>query len=110
MKLQRAKNYDFFGAPVGMIFSIDKRLEVGSWMDYGMFLQSIMLAARGFGLHTCPQASIAEFPRIVRAHVRLDAASTLVCGMALGYRDPAERVNAFQPERLDVDAFASFIG
>ncbi|MBV8601965.1 MAG: nitroreductase [Candidatus Eremiobacteraeota bacterium] len=109
MKAQRAKNYNFFGAPVGMVFSIDKRLEIGSWMDYGMFLQSIMLAARGFGLHTCPQASIAEFPRIVRSHLAIGDDFTVVCGMALGYRDPQAEVNGFQPERLEVEEFATFV-
>ena len=105
----RARNYDFFGAPSGMVFSIDRRLELGSWMDYGMFLQSIMLAAREFGLHTCPEASIAEFPRVVREHLRIGDDFTIVCGMAIGYRDPDAIINTFQPDRLPVDEFATFL-
>ena len=109
MKAQRAQNYNFFGAPAGMVFSIDKRLEIGSWMDLGMFLQSIMLAARHFGLHTCPQASIAEFPKIVRAQLRIGDDFTIVCGMAIGYRKADALINGFQPERLALEDFATFL-
>jgi len=69
MKAQRAQNYLFFGAPVGMIFTIDDRLEIGSWLDYGMFIQNIMTSARGHGLHTCPQAAFADYHRIIRGHL-----------------------------------------
>jgi nitroreductase len=67
MRRQRAWNLRFFGAPVGVIFTIDRRLEIGSWLDYGMFLQNIMVAARGLGLDTCPQAAFANCPNTVRA-------------------------------------------
>jgi nitroreductase len=110
MKEQRSKNYDFFGAPLGMVFTIDARLEVGSWMDYGGFLQSIMIAARGFGLHTCAQASIAEYPKIIRAHLPVSEDHKVVCGMAVGYADFNARVNQFRTERCSVDEFATFYG
>jgi nitroreductase len=109
MKAQRATNYDFFGAPLGMVFSIHAGLEVGSWMDYGGFLQSVMLAARGFGLHSCAQAAIAEYPLIVRRHVPVSPEHKIVCGMALGYADPAAAINSFRTERAGVDVFATFL-
>jgi len=109
MKAQRATNYDFFGAPLGMVFTIHSGLETGSWMDYGGFLQSLMLAARGHGLHSCAQASIAEYPAIVRAHLPVPADHKIVCGMALGYADAAARVNGFRTERAPVDEFATFL-
>jgi nitroreductase len=110
MKEQRAKNYDFFGAPLGMVFTIDARLEVGSWMDYGGFLQSIMIAARGFGLHTCAQASIAEYPKIIRAQLPISEDHKIVCGMAVGYADFSARISQFRTERCTVDEFATFYG
>ena len=107
---QRAANYDFFGAPVGLVFTIDRALERGSWMDMGGFLQSVMLAARGVGLHTCAQASIAEYPKVVRAHVPVSDDHMIVCGMAMGYADLDARVNQFRTAREPVDAFATFLG
>ena len=104
----RATNYQFFGAPVGMVFTIDRRLELGSWLDYGMFLQSIMVAARGFGVDTCPEASIAEFPTIIRAQLGVPDSEMVICGMALGYADPDAVINRFRTEREPVDAFATF--
>lgn len=105
---QRARNYLFFDAPVGLIFTIDRRMEPGSYVDYGMFLQSIALAARSRGLHTCPQAAIAEFPDIVREHLSIDREQIVLCGMAMGYADPAAIVNRYRPAREPVDAFARF--
>jgi nitroreductase len=90
------------------VFTIDRQLELGSWLDYGMFLQSIMVAARGFGLHTCPEASIAEFPAIIRAQLGVPDAETIICGLALGYADHAAVINRFQPEREPVETFATF--
>lgn len=107
---QRARNYDFFGAPVGLVFTIDRTLEIGSWMDLGAFLQSIMLAARGFGLHTCAQASIGEFHKVVRAHAPVPDSHIVVCGMAMGHLDPDAPVNRFRTERESVDVFATFLG
>jgi nitroreductase len=108
MKTQRAKNYNFFGAPTGLVFTIDRRLEKGSWLDYGLFLQTIMLAARSFGLHTCPQASIAEYPNIVRRELGISDGEAVVAGMAMGFADPGDVVNGFSPTREPVSAFTTF--
>jgi len=107
---QEVRNFDFFGAPVGLFFYIERDMQPGSWLDYGMFMQSIMLVARDFGLDTCPQAAWAHFHRIVTRHLGAPAEQMLVCGMALGYADPVEPVNAYRPDRLDVDDYTRFMG
>jgi len=109
-KRQHARNFELFGAPVALFFFIDKRLELGSWLDCGMFLQSIMLLARHHGLHTCPQASWPELPHVVRRHLPVTDAKELVCGMALGYADPDATVNKYQPDRESVDDFTRYFG
>ena len=108
-KAYRATNYNFFGAPVGLIFTIDRGLEKGSWLDYGMFLQTIMLAARARGLHTCAEAAIASYPDIVRRELAISNDWIVICGMAMGYADPAALVNTFQPPRIEVDEYAVFL-
>lgn len=110
MKAQRSTNYNFFGAPVGLVCTIDSRLEIGSWMDFGGFVQTVMLVAREFGLHSCAQASIAEYPKIVRAHLPIDEKELVLCGIALGYADLNAPVNQFRTERVAVDQFAAFLG
>jgi len=110
MAAQELRNYDFFGAPVGLFFFIDSDLGPGSWLDYGMFLQSIMLAAVAHGLATCPQASWAPFHQIVRTQLSVPDAQVLICGIALGYPDPAAAVNRFRPERLAVGEFTHWHG
>jgi nitroreductase len=105
---QVARNFDFFGAPVGLFFTIDRDLEQGSWLDFGMFLQNIMLAARGFGLDTCPQAAFCDHHDVVRAHLGLRDAEALVCGMSLGRADPAEPTNGLVSERAPLEDFVSF--
>ncbi|WP_315838760.1 nitroreductase [Bradyrhizobium prioriisuperbiae] len=88
---QRGRNYNFFGAPVGLIFVIDKYLERGSWLDFGMFLQNIMVAARG--RDTCAQAALANFPAITRRHLAIPDDQMIICGMALGRGDPDDATN-----------------
>ena len=88
MHAQHARNYAFFDAPVGLIFTIDRVMQQGSWLDYGMFLQSIMVAARGRGLDTCPQAAFTQFHRIISEELQLPPEEMVVCGMALGHADP----------------------
>jgi len=105
---QRGRNYTFFGAPVGLVFTIDRDLEQGSWLDYGMFLQTLMIAARARGFDTCPQAVIANYPAIIRQQLGVREDEMIVCGMALGYPDPAEPTNALVSEREPVEAFARF--
>jgi LAO/AO transport system ATPase len=110
MHAQHARNYRFFDAPVGMIFTVHRDLEEGSLIDYGMFLQSIMVAARARGLDTCPQAAWMEFPRQIAAVLGIPAEERLVCGMALGYADPDAPENRLVTEREPVPGFADFDG
>ena len=109
MAAQHARNYAFFDAPVGLIFTIDRIMEQGSWLDYGMFLQNIMVAARARGLDTCPQAAFTQYHRIVRAELGLPDNEMLVCGMALGWADPEKIENTLQTERAPSSSFARFI-
>ncbi len=108
-KAYRATNYNFFGAPVGLVFTIDRKLERGSWLDYGMFLQTLMLAARARGLHTCAEAAIASYPDIVRRELDITRDWIVICGMAMGYADAAAVVNTFQPPRIDLQEYAVFL-
>jgi len=98
-------NYQFFGAPVGLFFFIDRDLNKGSWLDMGMFIQNVMLAAIGHGLATCPQASLAEYPQIVRNILGIDEQYLLICGMALGYADPSQPVNQYRLDREPQENF-----
>jgi nitroreductase len=109
MQAQHARNYTFFDAPVGLIFTIDRIMEKGSWLDYGMFLQNIMVAARGRGLDTCPQAAFTQFHEIIKRHLQLPANETVVCGMALGYADPEKTENGLVTERQPIADFVRFI-
>jgi len=109
MAAQHGRNYCFFDAPVGMIFTIDRVLEQGSWLDYGMFLQNIMVAARGRGLDTCPQAAFTQFHKIIAEQLNLPANETVVCGMALGYADLSKIENSLVTERVPLEQFARFL-
>ena len=110
MKAQHRRNFQFFDAPVGMIFTIDRRLATGSWLDYGMFLQNIMTAARGRGLDTCAQAAWTHYHRAIRPVLGLEDVETVVCGMALGYADPDAPENALVTAREPARAFVRFDG
>jgi len=101
-------NYCFFGAPVGLLFFVDRVLAQGAWVDMGMFIENVMLAARGHGLETCPQASLAEYPELVRGILNIPATRALVCGMALGYADTGAPVNSYRTEREPVSAFTTW--
>jgi nitroreductase len=107
---QTGHNFRFFGAPVGFIFTIDSTLERGSWLDYGMFLQNVMLAAKARGLDTCPQISFVKYHEIIRAHLSIPPLETIVCGMSLGYADNTAQVNSLDLPREPVEAFTSFLG
>ncbi|MCR5865181.1 nitroreductase [Aquincola sp. J276] len=109
MHQQHGRNYLFFDAPVGLIFTIDRRMEQGSWLDYGMFLQNIMIAARARGLDTCPQAAFIEWHRLILPHVGAPANEALVCGMALGHADPAAIENSLRTAREPVAGFTRFL-
>lgn len=106
MAAQHARNFTFFDAPVGMIFTIDRIMEQGSWLDYGMFLQNIMVAARGRGLDTCPQAAFTQFHRLIAEELNLPDNEMVVCGMALGVADRSKIENSLISER---EALANFV-
>ena len=108
MHAQLGRNFRFFDAPVGLIFTIDRALEQGSWLDYGTFLQNVMLAARARGLDTCPQQSFTHFHRIIERRLALPDSQMVVCGMSLGWADPGAAVNRLVTEREPVEAFARF--
>jgi nitroreductase len=105
---QHGRNYVFFDAPVGMIFTIDRVMAQGSWLDYGMFLQNIMVAARARGLDTCPQAAFTQFHRVIAEELALQPQEMVVCGMALGVADPEAIANRLVTARATVDEFAVF--
>ena len=105
---QWVANYRAFDAPVMLLFFMDPGLETGSYMDYGMFMQSIMLAAMAEGLATCPQAALGEFPEIVKSELDYAADSILLGGMALGYEDTEALVNSYRTPRLSVESFTRF--
>ena len=109
MHAQHQRNYRFFDAPVGLMFTIDRVMGRGSLLDYGMFLQSLMVAARAQGLHTCPQAAWNGFANIILPHIGADEGDMLVCGMALGYADATDRVNTFQTPRVAVNDFTTWL-
>ena len=104
-----ARNYRFFDAPVGMVVTIDRFLKIGSWLDLGMFLQNVMVAARGHGLHTCPQAAFAPYHDTIRAALGIPAEQVVVCGMALGHVDPDVPEHRLDTERAAVDEFCTFL-
>ncbi|WP_288121209.1 nitroreductase [Thiomonas sp.] len=109
MHAQHRRNYLFFDAPVGLIFTIDRVMELGSWLDYGMFLQNIMVAARARGLDTCPQAAFCQFHRIIEDELGLGPQQQVVCGMSLGWADPAAIENTLVTDRVPVAEFAKFL-
>ena len=109
MHMQHQRNYRLFDAPVGLMFTIDRVLGRGSLLDYGMFLQSIMVSARGHGLHTCPQAAWNGFAKIILPHIGAGEEEMLVCGMALGYADPSALVNSYHTPREPASQFTHFV-
>lgn len=109
MRAQHDRNFTFFDAPVGLIFTIDRRLNKGSWIDLGMFVQSVMIAARGRDLHTCPQAAFAPYHKQIRPILDIPDEEIVVCGMALGYEDVSAPENGLRSEREPLEEFVSFV-
>jgi nitroreductase len=109
MHAQHQRNFRFFDAPVGLMFTLDRVMGRGSLLDYGMFLQNIMVAAKAHGLDTCPQAAWNGFSRIILPHIGAGEQEMLVCGMALGYADPADKVNGFITPREPVAQFTHWL-
>jgi len=108
MHAQHARNFRFFDAPVGIIFTIDRVMEQGSWLDYGMFLEAVMVAARARGIDTCPQAAFIQFHRVIGEHLGLSDEEMLVCGMSMGYANPAAIENTLLTDRAPVSDFTRF--
>ncbi|MGW8194608.1 MAG: nitroreductase [Desulforhopalus sp.] len=105
---QWAANYRAFGAPVILFFFLDPEMEKGSFLDYGMFIQSVMLAAIDAGLATCPQAALGQYPELTKDFLGYPQELTLLCGMALGYEDPEAPVNNYRTPREEVENFTKF--
>ncbi|HTD03415.1 nitroreductase [Undibacterium sp.] len=108
MHAQHSRNYRFFDAPVGFLFTINRVMQQGSLLDYGMFLQNIMVVARAHGLSTCPQAAFMKYHRIIAKELNLSPDELFLCGMSLGYASPEHVENSLVTEREDVTAFAKF--
>jgi nitroreductase len=110
MYRQHTRNFELFDAPVGLFFTMERHLELGSWLDFGMFLQAIMVAARGQGLDTCPQAAWVGYHKAIRKELDIPDDHAFVCGMALGYADNSLPENTLVSEREPVDNFTKFFG
>jgi nitroreductase len=109
MHAQHHRNFRFFDAPVGLMFTVDRIMGRGSLVDYGMFMQNIMVAARARGLHTCPQAAWNGYAKIILPHIGAGPQEMLVCGMSLGHADPAHIVNGFHTPREAVETFTHWV-
>lgn len=107
---QTGRNFMFFDAPVGLIFTIDGRLKAHSWLDFGLFIQNVMLAARAHGLDTCPQVSFARFQPVIARYLGLGEFDVVACGMSMGYADEASSVNSLRTPRAPIEDFAKLIG
>jgi nitroreductase len=108
MHAQHSRNYQFFGAPVGLFFTVDRIMQQGSLLDYGMFLQNIMIAARAHGLSTCPQAAFMKYHEVIADQLQLEASEMFVVGMSLGFADTSCIENTLVTERAEVDSFTTF--
>ncbi|MFM2113028.1 MAG: hypothetical protein RLZZ271_1688 [Pseudomonadota bacterium] len=109
MHAQHQRNFKFFDAPVGLIFTLDNIMGRGSLVDYGMFLQNVMIAARGHGLHTCPQAAWNDYHAIILPHIGAADNEMMVCGMALGFIDESAVVNTYRTSRVPVQEFTTWL-
>ncbi len=110
MLAQHDRNFMFFDAPVGLFFAIDKIMSTGNWLDYGMFIGSIMTAARAEGLHTCPQYAWSTYHAILRKYLNIPDSDTLICGLSMGHADMSAPENTLVTERVPADEFATFYG
>lgn len=108
MHAQHGRNYAFFGAPVGLFFSMNRIMQTGSYMDYGMFLQNVMVAARARGLDTCAQVAFTKFHTLITAQLGIPDDEILLCGMSLGYADPSQIENTLVTEREPTSAFTTY--
>ncbi len=104
-----ARNWEFFGAPVGLIITMERQMGVGQWADLGMLLQSIMLLARAHGLHTCPQEAWSSFHQVIRRELPIGENEMVFAGMAIGYADSAHPVNSLYSERAPLEEIVTFV-
>lgn len=109
MHAQHQRNYKFFDAPVGLMFTVNRVMGRGSMLDVGMLLQNVMVSARGHGLHTCPQAAWNGFANIIMPHIGAGEDEMLVCGMSLGYADETDKVNTFHTPRVPATEFTTWL-
>ena len=109
MRRQTEANLRFFGAPVALMLTVDRDLEIGSWLDLGAFIQTLLIAAQGHGLDSCPQAIFARFHQVVRRELSIPQSEIVVCGIALGKADPEAPANRLVPEREPVESFTSWL-
>ncbi|PZN98450.1 MAG: hypothetical protein DCF30_14070 [Hyphomicrobiales bacterium] len=109
MKRQSAANLRFFGAPVALMLTVDRDLEIGSWLDLGMFVQSLLIAAEGHGLQSCPQAIFARFHPVVRHELAIPDSEVVICGIAIGHADPQAPQNSLVAEREPVEGFTTWL-
>jgi len=107
---QHNRNFTFFGAPVGLFFFVERHMQTGAWLDVGMFLEAVMVAARGQGLHSCPQVAWTNYHAIVRKHLGVPDTELLICGMSLGHEDESAIENSLRTERAPPEEFARFAG
>ena len=107
---QHGRNFNFFDAPVGLFFHMDRRMETGSFIDMGLFLENVMVSARGHGLDTCPQAAWVDYTDTVKSVLGIPQDHILICGMSMGYEDTAAPVNALYSEREPAGAFTDWQG
>jgi nitroreductase len=105
---QFVRNWEFFGAPIGLIFTIDRQMQQGQWADLGMFMENVMLLAREHGLHTCPQEAWAVWHRIIREYLAIADNEMIFCGMAIGYADESAPINSLESERAELSEYATF--
>ena len=106
---QMLQNFRFFGAPVGMFITFDRRLAEGTFMDIGMFIENILIGARGEGLHTCGQVAWCPFHEVIRGQLNIPDEQMFVCGISLGYEDPDAPENTLRVEKVDIDEFTTFV-
>jgi len=109
MRRQTEANLRFFGAPVALMLTVDRDLEIGSWLDLGAFVQTLLIAAQGHRLESCPQAIFARFHAVVRRELSIPQSEVVVCGIALGKADPDAPANRLVPEREPVEGFTSWL-
>ena len=107
---QYARNFEFFGAPVGLLMSIDRSMGPPLWSDLGGYIQTVMLLARERGLHSCGQEAWTHWHKTVYAFLKLPPEYILFCGLALGFADEAAPINNWRAPREPLDAFATFSG